>query len=101
MVGEIRNAETAEMACRTALIGRTGLCTLHTDSADAAVKRLVDLGVDRFIVDDVLRGALAQELRVIPSECCAGTSCARCGGSGSGGRQLVAELIDYTEPTGG
>ncbi|MEL6791606.1 MAG: ATPase, T2SS/T4P/T4SS family [Pseudomonadota bacterium] len=62
MVGEIRDAETAEIACRAALIGRLVLSTLHTRSADAAVTRLVDLGVERYLVEDVLIGVLGQRL---------------------------------------
>ncbi|MEM6550290.1 MAG: GspE/PulE family protein [Pseudomonadota bacterium] len=62
MVGEIRDRETAEMACRAALIGRLVLSTLHVSRPEEAVTRLVDLGVDRYIVDAVLRGVLAQRL---------------------------------------
>lgn len=67
MVGEIRDRETAEIACRLAMVGRLVLSTLHTSSPDRAVARLVDLGVDEFIVRDVLRGVLGQRLTIRPN----------------------------------
>ena len=62
MIGEIRDQETAEIACRAALVGRMVLSTLHTNSPQGAVTRLVDLGVPDYIVRDVLRGVLGQRL---------------------------------------
>jgi len=62
MVGEIRDEETAEIACRAALVGRMVLSTLHTNSPEGAVTRLMDLGVPDYIVKDVLRGVLGQSL---------------------------------------
>ena len=64
MIGEIRDAETAQIACRAALVGRMVLSTLHTNSPEAAETRLVDLGVERFIVREVLRGVLGQRLEI-------------------------------------
>lgn len=70
MIGEIRDRETAEMACRAALIGRLVLSTLHVSRPDEAITRLIDLGVDRYLVDAVLKGVLAQRLEggVLTSE---------------------------------
>lgn len=62
MIGEIRDQETAEIACRAALVGRMVLSTLHTNSPEGAVTRLTDLGVPDYIVKDVLRGVLGQKL---------------------------------------
>lgn len=93
MVGEIRNRETAEMACRTALIGRMVLSTLHTNSPQGAVMRLGNLGIDRFLVEDVLRGVLGQKLMTNACRICDGLGCQVCGGSGLGPRTLVTELI--------
>ena len=62
MIGEIRDQETAEIACRAALVGRMVLSTLHTNSPEGAVTRLTDLGVPEYIVQDVLRGVLGQQL---------------------------------------
>jgi len=63
MIGEIRDGETAAMACRAALVGRLVLSTLHVNSAEEAPLRLRDLGVEDYLVDAVLVGVLAQELR--------------------------------------
>ena len=65
MVGEIRDEETAEIACRAALVGRMVLSTLHTNSPDGAVTRLIDLGVPEYIVTDVLQGVLGQRLEIV------------------------------------
>jgi len=62
MVGEIRDEETSEIACRAALVGRMVLSTLHTSSPEVAVTRLCDLGVPEYLVRDVLRGVLGQRL---------------------------------------
>lgn len=64
MIGEIRDQETAEIACRAALVGRMVLSTLHTNSPQGAVTRLLDLGVPEYIVNDVLRGVLGQKLEI-------------------------------------
>lgn len=66
MVGEIRDEETAEIACRLAMVGRMVFSTLHTRTPEGAISRLVDLGVPEFTVNDVLLAALGQSL--VPSE---------------------------------
>ena len=67
-VGEIRDAETAEVAAQAAATGHLVLATLHTNDAMSAVSRLSDLGLDRATISSVLRGAIAQRLvrRVCP-----------------------------------
>jgi len=62
MLGEIRDRETAELAVRAALTGHLVLSTLHTNTATGAVTRLIDLGVDRFLIASVLRLVAAQRL---------------------------------------
>lgn len=94
LIGEIRDGETAEIAVRAAQVGRLVLSTLHTSSAAGALNRLVDLGVPEFLVRDVLRGVLGQELVLTPCPACAGAGCKTCGGTGVGGRQLRAELME-------
>lgn len=99
MIGEIRDRETAEIACRAALVGRLVLSTLHTNSADTAYARLVDLGVEPFVVKDVLRGVLSQELEIVLCEACGGArceECEECEGSGAKGRRLRANLLNHT-----
>jgi general secretion pathway protein E len=66
MIGEIRDEETAEIACRSALVGRLVLSTLHTNSPKEVVTRLQDLGVPKYILDSVLLGALGQKLEPGP-----------------------------------
>jgi len=92
LVGEIRDEETAEIACRAAQVGRMVLSTLHTNSAAAAITRLIDLGVPEFIVREVLRGVVAQELVAVVCGACAGAGCGACGGTGTAGRRLRVEL---------
>ncbi len=84
----------AETAVRAAQVGRLVLSTLHTNSAAGAVSRLVDLRVPEFLLRDVLRGVLGQELLVMPCPDCAGKGCSTCGGTGVGERQLRAELVE-------
>jgi len=69
MIGEIRDGETASIAVRAALTGHLVLATVHTNSAIAAVPRLVDMGVEPWLLASTLRGAMAQRLlrRLCPS----------------------------------
>ena len=70
MVGEIRDAETAHIAIHAALTGHLVLTTLHTESAAAAVPRLLDLGVENFLLQSTLRAVVAQRLvRVLCNRC--------------------------------
>ena len=62
MVGEIRDLETAQVAVQAALTGHTILSTLHTNSAPAAVTRLLDMGVEPFLITSTLNAVLAQRL---------------------------------------
>ena len=62
MVGEIRDQETAEIAVQASLTGHLVLSTLHTNSAIGAVTRLVDMGVDAYLLASSLVGVLAQRL---------------------------------------
>ncbi len=62
MIGEIRDGETARIAIQAALTGHLVFSTLHTNSAMAAIERLVDLGVESFLVSAALRGLMAQRL---------------------------------------
>ncbi len=95
MVGEIRDPETAEIACRAAQVGRMVLSTLHTRDARSARTRLVDLGVPDYIVGDVLRGVLAQNLAVTECPSCHGKGCRQCGHSGASARRLEADLVTF------
>jgi type II secretory ATPase GspE/PulE/Tfp pilus assembly ATPase PilB-like protein len=69
MVGEIRDSETAEIAIRAALTGHQVFSTLHTNDAAGAVTRLIDMGVEAFLISSALEGVLAQRLvrRICPA----------------------------------
>ncbi|MEO8276431.1 MAG: GspE/PulE family protein [Thermoanaerobaculia bacterium] len=70
MVGEIRDGETAQYAIQAALTGHLVFSTLHTNDASTSISRLVDLGVERFLISSTLVGAMAQRLvRKICSKC--------------------------------
>jgi type II secretory ATPase GspE/PulE/Tfp pilus assembly ATPase PilB-like protein len=70
MVGEIRDAETAEIAIRAALTGHQVFSTLHTNDATGAVTRLLDMGIEAFLLSSSLEGVLAQRLlRRICTQC--------------------------------
>ena len=70
MIGEIRDLETAEIAVQSALTGHLVFSTLHTNDAPSAITRLLDLGVERFLLSSTIRGILAQRLvRVICPYC--------------------------------
>lgn len=62
LVGEIRDQETAELATRAALTGHTVFSTLHTNSAIGAISRLIDMGVDRYLIPSALVGIVGQRL---------------------------------------
>ncbi|MFN7695259.1 MAG: GspE/PulE family protein [Burkholderiales bacterium] len=71
MVGEIRDRETAEIAIQSALTGHLVLATLHTNDAPSAITRLVDMGVEPFLVAASLRAVMAQRLVRRLCEACA------------------------------
>jgi general secretion pathway protein E len=84
MVGEIRDVETANMAVQAALTGHLVFSTVHTRNAAGAITRLVELGVEPFLLSSVLRGVMAQRLiRRI---------CARCAVEGALTPDQVATL---------
>lgn len=124
LVGEIRDKETAQISIQAALTGHLVLSTLHTNDAAGAVTRLVDMGVEPFLVAASLEGVLAQRLvRTICKECRApyepsealinqlglsphelgdkefytGQGCDVCG-NGYKGRQGLFELLDVSDP---
>ena len=70
LVGEIRDAETAEIACRAALTGHLVFTTLHTNDAPSTITRLLDIGIHRYLVASVLIGIVAQRLvRTVCEQC--------------------------------
>lgn len=123
MVGEIRDAETADIAIHSALTGHLILSTLHTNDAPSAITRLQDMGVESYLISSSLLGVLAQRLvRVICQDCKAayiperselqllksltgqngaelfrGKGCEKCEGTGYRGRVAIFELMTVTD----
>jgi general secretion pathway protein E len=126
MVGEIRDSETAHVAVHAALTGHLVLTTLHTETAAAALPRLLDLGVEAYLLRSTLRAVIAQRLvRQLCERCksrqvlCeadftddprlatlgfrpgetihAPVGCERCGGSGYRGRLGVFEVLELDD----
>ncbi|MDA8340490.1 MAG: type II secretion system ATPase GspE [Nitrospiraceae bacterium] len=108
MVGEIRDRETAEIAIHAALTGHLVFSTLHTNDAPGAVTRLLDMGVEGFLVASSLVGVLAQRLiRVICPGCkrpsdehptsYQGKGCDKCRRTGYMGRTGIFELMVMNE----
>jgi type IV pilus assembly protein PilB len=125
MVGETRDLETAQIAIQASLTGHLVFTTLHTNDAPGAVARLIDMGVEPFLIASSLEGVLAQRLvRKIcvhcrtpyePSEALLrqiglsvhdigdknfyyGTGCDQCNQTGYRGRKGIYELLDISEP---
>ncbi len=125
MVGETRDLETAQIAIQASLTGHLVFTTLHTNDAPGAVARLIDMGVEPFLIASSLEGVLAQRLvRKIcvncrtpyePSEALLrqiglsvhdigdknffyGTGCDHCNQTGYRGRKGIYELLDISEP---
>lgn len=97
LVGEIRDKDTAETALRASMTGHLVLSTLHCNSALDAVPRLIDLGVDPYLLSSSLVGVTGQRLlRKVCSACATSDSnaeCTKCGDSGYRGRRAVHEVL--------
>lgn len=123
MVGEIRDAETAEIAIQAALTGHLVFSTLHTNDAAGAVSRLLDMGVEDYLLASSLLGVLAQRLvRSLCESCkspvaigpelvrelgaegheaelqvCENVGCRECASTGYRGRRGIYELLDIDD----
>ena len=113
MVGEIRDVETAEIAIQASLTGHLVLSTLHTNDSATAIARLIDMGIEPFMVASSLSAVLAQRLvRLIcphcreeyspdreypgielPAKLYRGAGCEKCFGLGTLGRTIIHELL--------
>lgn len=82
MVGEIRDEATAMVVLRASMTGHIVLSTTHASDAVGAATRLVDFGMSRPLLADVLRGVVVQEIIVHPCRACDGRGCADCSHSG-------------------
>lgn len=97
MVGEIRDLETAEIAIQAALTGHLVFATLHTNDAPGAITRLIDMGMEPFLISSSVIGVIAQRLvRIICKEC-KGKGCNVCLNTGYKGRTGIYELMVNNE----
>ena len=106
LVGEIRDRETAEIAIHAALTGHLVFSTLHTNDAPGAVSRLLDMGIENFLVSSSLVGVLSQRLVRRICSACGGSGyadevesrkCKVCHGRGFKGRTGIFELMPIDE----
>jgi general secretion pathway protein E len=107
MIGEIRDLETAQIAVQASLTGHLVLATLHTNDAATAVTRLIDMGIEPFLLSSSLLGVLAQRLvRKLCTHCRrpdpAGrgfhpAGCAACNHTGYSGRTGIYELLSVDD----
>ncbi|WP_338769619.1 type II secretion system ATPase GspE [Massilia sp. METH4] len=105
MIGEIRDLETAQIAVQASLTGHLVLATLHTNDSASAVTRLLDMGIEPFLLSSSLLGVLAQRLvRKLCAECKSfdgqqwhAVGCDACGQTGYHGRVGIYELLQTTE----
>ncbi|HEY0721309.1 MAG TPA: type II secretion system ATPase GspE [Gammaproteobacteria bacterium] len=121
MIGEMRDTETARIAVQSAMTGHLVLSTLHTNDAVSSITRLLDMGIEAYLVTSTLNGALAQrlvrrlcphcreayavtpelahEVRLPPdaSHLYRAVGCEQCGGSGYHGRVAIIEILAITD----
>ncbi len=125
MVGEMRDLETAQISIQASLTGHLVLTTLHTNDAPGAVTRMIDMGVEPFLISSTLMAVLAQRLvRTVCKKCRTpfeptesqlsllnlsphdmgekvfyyGRGCAVCNDTGYKGRKGIFELMQISEP---
>ncbi|MEK7298577.1 MAG: GspE/PulE family protein [Candidatus Margulisiibacteriota bacterium] len=97
LVGEVRDHPTAEIAVQAALTGHLVLSTLHTNDAASAVTRLIDMGIEPFLLSSTVIGVLAQRLARLICKSCNGSGCEFCHQTGMKGRTVVYELMEVTD----
>ncbi|HNX35484.1 MAG TPA: GspE/PulE family protein, partial [Kiritimatiellia bacterium] len=126
LIGEIRDSETADIAVRSSLTGHLVLSTLHTNDAPSAVTRLIDMGVEPYLISSCVEGIVAQRLvrrvcrnckepysapdairneiamfypdRVSEAEFIHGHGCPSCGFTGYRGRSAINEVMIMSDP---
>lgn len=112
LIGEIRDEDTAKMATRAAVTGHKVLSTIHTSSGKEVYYRLLNMGVDKYLLDDSLVGVITQRLVKVLCENCKERvnevegydfdlyrhkGCSLCNDSGYTGRMLVAEVVNLSK----
>jgi type II secretory ATPase GspE/PulE/Tfp pilus assembly ATPase PilB-like protein len=93
MVGEMRDRETAEIAIQAALTGHLVFSTLHTNDAPGGVTRLLNMGIEPYLVAATVQAILAQRLVRVLCADCHGNGCDQCAQTGFRGRTGIYELL--------
>ncbi len=108
LVGEIRDAETAQLAVQASLTGHLVFATLHTNDAPSAISRMQDIGIEPYLISSSLLAVLAQRLLRRTCAVCHGkgelagpggriTKCEKCFSSGFHGRVAIYEIMAMTD----
>ncbi|MBU3911750.1 MAG: GspE/PulE family protein [Candidatus Omnitrophica bacterium] len=99
MIGEIRDSETADIAIKASLTGQLVLSTLHTNDATTAISRLMDMGVEPFLIASSVILVAAQRLCRVICKACKGKSekCPKCSGTGYYGRRAILEVLSVDD----
>lgn len=97
MIGEIRDSETADIAVKASLTGQIVLSTLHTNDAPTAVSRLIDMGIEPFLIASSLMLVAAQRLCRLICRHCKGKGCKKCESTGYHGRIAILEVLTVDE----
>ncbi len=111
MVGEIRDGDTARIAIHSAMTGHLVLSTLHTTNAHGAIPRLIDMGIEPYLISSALKISIAQKLarkicphcrisqkcEMFPGVVYSSLGCEKCQGKGYKGRRAICEVLKITK----
>ncbi len=99
MIGEIRDSETADIAIKAALTGQLVLSTLHTNDAPSAISRLMDMGIEPFLIASSVILVAAQRLCRVICATCKGKAdnCKSCSYTGYRGRVAILEVLGFDD----
>jgi len=93
MIGEIRDSETADLAIRSSLTGHLVFSTLHTNDAASGVARLMDMGVEPYLLASSVEVIISQRLVRLLCPACGGKGCELCSDTGFKGRKPIYEIM--------
>lgn len=97
IIGEIRDRETLDMAIRASLTGHLVLATFHTVDAATAITRLLEMGIEPFLITSAIKGVISQRMKRLVCPHCLGEGCERCGQKGFVRRSPSFEVLSFGE----
>ena len=97
MIGEVRDSETADIAIQAGLTGHLVLSTVHARSAAGVLLRLIDLGVEPYLLASSVSAVLSQRLVRVVCQQCKGSGCQTCADTGYSGRTGIFQLLPVSE----